>query len=80
MKRGAQYYLRKRIPTELVKAYGKEKDPFIVYSLKTADFNEACKRLRIELGKLEHDFEAICTCIQLPPCIAKNARGFKQAT
>jgi hypothetical protein len=49
-----QYYLRKRIPLDLVESFGKTE---IVLSLGTPDFKEACKKLHIEMTKLDGDFD-----------------------
>lgn len=58
LKRGNKYYLRRRIPTDLLAAYNKsDKDPFIVRALKTEVYKDACKLLHIELVKLDSDFD-----------------------
>ncbi len=52
-RRGARYYVRRRVPLDLVEDYGR---PEISYSLGTADPREARRRVRAELVKLDADF------------------------
>jgi hypothetical protein len=54
--RNGRYYLRTRVPTDLVKAFGKE---HIAFSLKTSDYRTAISRLRAEQAKLEEKFGAL---------------------
>ncbi|MBX3491807.1 MAG: tyrosine-type recombinase/integrase [Parvibaculum sp.] len=53
-RRGDRYYLRARIPIDLVASYQKSE---IKRSLGTADRREAEKRVRIESAKVEREFE-----------------------
>lgn len=53
-KRGDRYYLRARVPKELVASYKKSE---IKRSLGTADRREAEKLVRIESAKIEREFE-----------------------
>lgn len=58
--RGNRYYLRKRIPTDLIGHYKQNsKSPFIIRSLGTSEERMARSKLAIALGKLEAEFEAI---------------------
>lgn len=54
-KRGSTYWLRRRVPQDLVAAYGKAE---IVKSLRTKDRAEAKRRLIIETYALEQEFDA----------------------
>lgn len=54
-KRGSTYWLRRRVPQDLVAAYGKAE---IVKSLKTKDRAEAKRRLVNETYALEQEFDA----------------------
>jgi len=55
-KRGNVYYLRIRVPVDLVKAFGRE---FVVQSLRTSDYREALERLRAVQGDVQHSFDAL---------------------
>ncbi len=58
--RGKRYYLRKRIPSDLIGHYKQNsKSPFIIRSLGTSDKHAARSKLAIALGKLEGEFEAL---------------------
>ncbi|WP_230534144.1 DUF6538 domain-containing protein [Microvirga roseola] len=50
MLRKGVWYFRRRVPTELVELWGKE---FITKSLRTGDYKEAVKRLRVEQGEAQ---------------------------
>lgn len=49
-----RYYLRRRIPTDLLPAYGKRKE--ILKSLGTSDYRTACERHRKEEARLTHEW------------------------
>jgi integrase len=55
-KRGSNYYLRLRVPCDLVSHYGKSE---FKTSLKTKERSEAISRLRTELARLEDEFAGI---------------------
>lgn len=58
--RGKRYYLRKRIPSDLIGHYKQNsKSSFIIRSLGTSDKHAARSKLAIALGKLEGEFEAL---------------------
>ncbi|KFG69396.1 hypothetical protein JH26_11290 [Microvirga sp. BSC39] len=50
MLRKGVWYFRRRVPSELVELWGRE---FITKSLRTGDYKEALKRLRIEQGEVQ---------------------------
>ena len=52
VKRGSIFYVRVRVPRELLPLYDK---PEIKYSLKTSNGKEAVRRVRIELARIEKD-------------------------
>ena len=52
VKRGSIFYVRVRVPRELLPLYDK---PEIKYSLKTSNGKEAVRRVRIELTRIEKD-------------------------
>lgn len=53
-RRNATYYLRRRVPSDVLDSFGKKE---LCYSLKTKDYQEALKRIRIESAKVESQFE-----------------------
>lgn len=53
-KRGTTYYLRRRVPQDLVAAYGKAE---IIRSLGTKDLAEAKRRLAVETVKLDAEWD-----------------------
>ena len=55
LRRGATYYVRQRIPTDLIESYGGKKE--IVRSLGTRDPAQARKKVKIALLHLESEFE-----------------------
>lgn len=55
IRRGNTLYLRKRVPTDLVDAYGGKKE--IVRSLKTTDLTEARSRAPAQQLLLEQEFK-----------------------
>lgn len=55
-KRGSSFYLRLRVPCDLVSHYGKSE---FKSSLKTKDLPEATRKLRAELARLEQEFAGI---------------------
>ena len=55
LRRGQTYYVRQRIPTDLLAAYGGKKA--IVRSLQTTDPAQARRKVRIELVHIESEFE-----------------------
>ena len=52
--RGRTWYIRVRVPEGLKKAY---KTGEIIRSLKTRDYNEACKRIHLERVKIQSEFD-----------------------
>jgi hypothetical protein len=54
LRRGAVYYIRRRIPPELRSFYGKKREVYL--SLKTTDFREACSLRTIKAAEIERDF------------------------
>ena len=54
--RNGRYYLRMRVPKDLVKTLGKE---HITYSLKTSDYRIAVSLHRTEQAKVEARFTAL---------------------
>ncbi|MGH1376005.1 MAG: DUF6538 domain-containing protein [Alphaproteobacteria bacterium] len=54
IRRGAVYYFRLRVPTDIAKTYGKREE---LFSLKTKDYQEAIKRVRKEVARIENQFE-----------------------
>ncbi|MCG8527156.1 MAG: hypothetical protein MI748_12300, partial [Opitutales bacterium] len=50
IQRGGTYYLKARVPSDLIGAFGKEQ---WYYSLKTRDYSEAVKRLNLERVKID---------------------------
>lgn len=54
LRRGARYYLRRRVPLDLIVAYGKNE---IVKALGTSDYPEAKKRLTVEWVALDKEFD-----------------------
>ena len=57
VRRGGRYYLRRRIPLDLIDAHQGRKE--IVYSLGTADFAEAKQRQAVEWVKLDEQFRSL---------------------
>lgn len=55
-KRGSTYWLRRRVPKDLIEAYGKAE---VTKSLGTKDLSEAKRRLIDELYLLEREFDGI---------------------
>jgi len=53
--RGATYRLRVRVPPDLLEAYAPKKE--IWRSLRTKSHNEAVRQYRVELVKLDQEFE-----------------------
>ncbi|BBP03572.1 hypothetical protein TPL01_11110 [Sulfuriferula plumbiphila] len=51
------HYFRCRIPNDLLSCYEDKRD--IIFSLKTRDHHEAMRRVPIEAGKLQTEFEAL---------------------
>lgn len=54
IRRGARYYLRRRVPLDLTGIYGKHE---IVKALGTSDFTEAKKRLAVAWVALDEEFD-----------------------
>ncbi|WP_374321921.1 DUF6538 domain-containing protein [Brevundimonas sp.] len=54
IRRGARYYLRRRVPLDLLAVYGKKE---VVKALGTADYAEAKKRLASEWVALDKEFD-----------------------
>lgn len=54
-RRGSVYYVRARIPQDLLLFYGSKQE--IKYSIKTSDAAEARRRLRIELARIQKEFD-----------------------
>ena len=54
-RRGSVYYVRARIPQDLLLLYGSKQE--IKYSLQTADAAEARRRVRIELARIQKEFD-----------------------
>jgi len=66
--KSAVYYFRCRIPNDLWSCYEDKRE--IIFSLKTRDHHEAMRRVPIEAGKLQTEFEALrrtLTNAQNPP-------------
>jgi integrase len=55
--KSAVYYFRCRIPNDLLSHYDNKRE--IIYSLKTRDHHEAMRRVSIEAGKQQTEFEAL---------------------
>ena len=53
--KSAVYYFRCRIPNDLLSCYEDKRE--IIYSLKTRDHHEAMRRVAIEAGKQQIEFE-----------------------
>lgn len=49
------YYFRAKIPTDLLDQYGGRKE--VCFSLRTSDYREALKRVRVESVKLDQEFD-----------------------
>lgn len=62
-KRGSTYWLRRRVPRDLVAAYGKAE---IVRTLQTKDLAEAKRRLAVETVKLDNEWEAMRASFAVP--------------
>ena len=56
VRRGNSYSYRRRVPSELVTAYGRRE---VKISLKTRDYDEAAKLARVKSVELDADFDAI---------------------
>lgn len=69
-KRGNMYWLRRRVPKELVSAYGKAE---VVKSLQTKDRAEAKRRLIDELYRLEQDFDRLRIELSTPAVVSDQA-------
>lgn len=69
-KRGSTYWLRRRVPQDLVAAYGKAE---IVKSLKTKDRTEAKRRLVHETYALEQEFDARRAELSAPSPMVSSA-------
>lgn len=54
-RRGQTYYLRLRVPKDLLEAYKPKKE--ITRTLKTSDYKEACKLVSIKKAQVEAEFE-----------------------
>ena len=54
-RRGATYYHRAAVPTDIKDSYGKREETF---SLKTTDRSEALRRVRMEAVRVDQFFEA----------------------
>ena len=57
-RRGSVYYVRARIPQDLLPLYGSKQE--IKYSLQTADAAKARRRVRIELARIQKEFDDLC--------------------
>lgn len=55
-RRGAVYYFRIRIPNDVAYAY---KEKVLCFSLKTSDYHEAIKKVRLEAAKVEQEFDEL---------------------
>jgi hypothetical protein len=55
LRRGAIYYVRRRIPPELRPFYGTKR--VVCLSLKTADFREACSLRVVKAAQIEREFQ-----------------------
>lgn len=55
LRRGSRYSLRRRVPLDLIAAYGKQE---ITRALGTSDFAEAKKRLALQWVALDEEFDA----------------------
>ena len=55
--KSAVYYFRCRIPNDLISSYDDKRE--ITFSLKTRDHHEAMRRVSIEAGKLQTEFEKL---------------------
>ncbi|WP_400085822.1 DUF6538 domain-containing protein [Yoonia sp. R78084] len=53
-RRGAVYYHRAAVPQDIVATYGKREETF---SLRTSDYSEALRRVRIEAVKVDRKFD-----------------------
>lgn len=53
-RRGAVYYHRAAVPQDIVATYGKREETF---SLRTRDYSEALRRVRIEAVKVDRKFD-----------------------
>lgn len=62
-KRSGTYYLRRRVPQDLVDAYHKDE---IIRSLRTKDLAEAKRRLAVETVKLDNEWAALRTSVARP--------------
>ena len=54
-RRSGAFYVRVRIPSDLLWMYGDKRE--IKYSLRTKDFAEARRRLRIEVARIQKGFD-----------------------
>lgn len=67
LRRGARYYVRRRVPLDLIDAYGKKE---ILKALGTSDYAEAKKRLAIQWVTLDKEFDdrraALARCDVVP--------------
>ena len=57
-RRGSVHYVRARIPQDLLLLYGSKQE--IKYSLQTADAAEARRHVRIELARIQKEFDDLC--------------------
>lgn len=63
-RRGARYYLRRRVPEHLMEAIGRSE---IVRALGTSDFKEAKKLLVLAWAALDREFEALSAKTDISP-------------